>query len=415
MEPTSITTWPNAKATRSDRPDVSIATVIQEVRSGVYSAQVAALRQTLASGDVTSYKLAKIYLPAFTAAGMFDRRHHSECLLRHSGVLPIDIDNVPDLIGLKARLVGDAYIYYCFVSPSGAGLKLGVRIDPANHLGGYFASEVYFKTTYDVTIDQSCKDICRLTFVSHDPDAWLNPGAVQLPLTDSAKATADAYLKSTKPSKKKQFNPDTTPKTLPLKAVEVTEDVEPVVLQWLLRSCVATDLGCNNHLLHRLARRCLGLRTPITAAQRMTVFNSWHTASQTSGQDGSSVLQDSYDDYSAKFAYAFQDGKVKLVCRDVIGEEWAAISSANGNYPMPAEAAKYTDPKWKHSVALAHRLAVRNGDRPFILSCADLSRVLNVAKDTAGNILNGLLRDDILRLVMAHTEFKARRFAYNSK
>ena len=70
---------------------------------------------------------------------------------------------------------------YCFVSPSGDGLKVGVRIplvpNDTTYKKYWQAIANYYQHRYGVTWDPSGKDICRLCYVSWDPDLYYNPEA----------------------------------------------------------------------------------------------------------------------------------------------------------------------------------------------------------------------------------------------
>jgi hypothetical protein len=109
--------------------------------------------------------------------------------LAHSNLLQIDLDKlnggVPEV---RAKVRGDPHILFGFISPSGDGLKLGLRIDGDRHLESFLAAESYFLATYGVKIDRSVKDRLRLCFVSHDPDLWTNDNATQLPIPEAVPA-----------------------------------------------------------------------------------------------------------------------------------------------------------------------------------------------------------------------------------
>jgi P4 family phage/plasmid primase-like protien len=70
-----------------------------------------------------------------------------------------------------------------FLSPTGDGLKCVFRVQPDadTHKASFRAVEEHVRKVTGLQIDQSCSDIARLCFLSHDPDAYLNDTALELP------------------------------------------------------------------------------------------------------------------------------------------------------------------------------------------------------------------------------------------
>ena len=68
-------------------------------------------------------------------------------------------------------------MYSCFISPSGAGLKVLVRIpqDPNNHVGYFLSLEKHFNSTY---FDKTTKNISRVCYESYDPLIYINDKAL---------------------------------------------------------------------------------------------------------------------------------------------------------------------------------------------------------------------------------------------
>ena len=82
-----------------------------------------------------------------------------------------------------------------FDSPTGDGVKVVIRVpaDAESHHASYLAVQAHVGKLTGVPIDESCKDVARLCFLSHDPDAYSNPNAVELPaITDAATSVRPA-------------------------------------------------------------------------------------------------------------------------------------------------------------------------------------------------------------------------------
>lgn len=113
-----------------------------------------------------------------TFSGVFSKRKDTE-LVKHSGLLTIDFDHIPNLQQLKNLLLNDEYFEteLMFTSPSGDGLKWIISIDltQVSHANNFQAIANYIKYTYKVEVDKSGKDISRACFLPHDPEAYINP------------------------------------------------------------------------------------------------------------------------------------------------------------------------------------------------------------------------------------------------
>ena len=112
--------------------------------------------------------------PAVTISGTFPDERKASKIEKHSGFIAIDFDDIEDIDHARAELYADEYTYSGFLSVSGNGLCIIVKIDGSRHLDAFNGLEKYYFTKYGYQIDQSCKDVSRLRFVSYDPDLTLN-------------------------------------------------------------------------------------------------------------------------------------------------------------------------------------------------------------------------------------------------
>ncbi len=144
---------------------------------------IVAIRAAKLTGDAETASRLKQGLPAVTISGTFSEREKGG-LLEHSGLLVLDFDNMApeSLPDLKTRLAADSHVQAMFVSPSGNGLKVVVRIpaEPAKHRASFLTAATYFKTSHGIDADASGKDVTRLCFLSYDPDAFLRDGDAEV-------------------------------------------------------------------------------------------------------------------------------------------------------------------------------------------------------------------------------------------
>jgi predicted P-loop ATPase len=95
-------------------------------------------------------------------------------LIQHSGLICIDFDAVDDVARLKSELAKDPYTFAALLSVSGNGLAALVKIEPERHLDAFNGLKQYYFKNYGQLIDQSCKNVSRLRFLSYDPLLYVN-------------------------------------------------------------------------------------------------------------------------------------------------------------------------------------------------------------------------------------------------
>ena len=144
------------------------------VRSDKYRNDIEKVRESLASGNKTKADKLKLKLPAVTPSGVFSYRRQGQ-EYTHSGLLCLDFDHCGK--GAKEPLSSDKYTVLAFVSPSGDGVKLLVRIDPSKHTESFRFAQAYYRVHYGLEVDRQCSDVTRPCFLSYDPEVVFRPEA----------------------------------------------------------------------------------------------------------------------------------------------------------------------------------------------------------------------------------------------
>ncbi len=163
-----------------------MSTALDRIKKGQSKTTIDAIR----SGN----KDAKKKLPVVCFSGEFATRA-DDALFEHSSLLVLDFDHI-DVAQAKGALATDDYVYSCWVSPSGDGLKALVKVtNPERHRDHFRALRTYFHKQYDLEVDESGVNESRACFESYDPDLILNP--------DSKSFGAFASEKSEKPQEAK--------------------------------------------------------------------------------------------------------------------------------------------------------------------------------------------------------------------
>jgi hypothetical protein len=114
-------------------------------------------------------------LPAICFSGKFNKRADNN-LIEHSGLICLDFDGYvkrKQLLEDKDSLCKDRFVFSVFISPSGNGLKVLVKIppDPENHQHYFNSLEKHFNSPY---FDKTCKNVSRVCYESYDPLLYIN-------------------------------------------------------------------------------------------------------------------------------------------------------------------------------------------------------------------------------------------------
>jgi hypothetical protein len=117
----------------------------------------------------------KKQLPAICFSGTFNKRTDAS-LIQHSGLICLDFDGYTkqkELLQDKENLSKNKYVFSVFISPSGNGLKVLVKIpaDAENHTSFFNSLEKYFNSTY---FDKTSKNLSRVCYESYDPLIYVN-------------------------------------------------------------------------------------------------------------------------------------------------------------------------------------------------------------------------------------------------
>lgn len=166
-----VTIFSNIKETSTPfHRDVSM--VFDRIKTGKYADLIKQIRR---EKDKTARNELKKNLPAICFSGTFQKRA-DDAIIDHSGLICLDFDGYKtkrEMLEFKESLKEDAYVMAAFVSPSGDGLKVIIKIpaDIQNHKRYFDALEKHFDCPeFDVT----SKNISRVCYESYDPDIHIN-------------------------------------------------------------------------------------------------------------------------------------------------------------------------------------------------------------------------------------------------
>lgn len=159
----------------------SLLTILDEIKTGKYRHAIVYLRKSLSEKKQEAYDKAKKSLPAFTPSAKFVGGRKLEFLAEYSNCLILDIDklSLADLQNASHLANQSEFTFASFISPSGNGLKILVKIDTpkTEHKETFLLVQEHYEKLLNLEIDKSGKDVTRLCFYSWDENLYLNENA----------------------------------------------------------------------------------------------------------------------------------------------------------------------------------------------------------------------------------------------
>ena len=168
---TQITIFRNIKDTNAPfhRP---IDLILERIKNGTNKELIKKIRS---EKNKKIRQELKQHLPAVCFSGVFTKRTDSS-ISEHSGIICLDFDGYEkrkDMLQDKEKFTKNKYVYSVFISPSGKGLKVLVKIpkDTDNHVNYFNSLENYFNNEH---FDTTSKNISRVCYESWDALIYVN-------------------------------------------------------------------------------------------------------------------------------------------------------------------------------------------------------------------------------------------------
>lgn len=153
-----------------------ISFILDRIKIGSSAELVRKIRSVDKKNDRNELKK---QLPAICFSGTFSKRADN-AIIEHSGLICLDFDAFETnktMLAYKSFLAKDEYVYAVFISPSGDGLKVLVRIPPDidDHKAYFNSLENHFSSPY---FDKTSSNLSRVCYESHDPSIYINEGSL---------------------------------------------------------------------------------------------------------------------------------------------------------------------------------------------------------------------------------------------
>lgn len=190
-----ITVFSNFSNTKNPK-FYPIDTVLDTIKKCTIQKQIGVIRN---EKDEKRKKELKKMLPCILFSGEFSERN-DKSIKSHSGFVVLDWDKLDNVEDKKSEISLLPYIYSCFISPSGDGVKAVVRIpaDTKKHRGYYKGLMQIFPDLDATSINES-----RICYASCDKDIYINTIATTF---DNYIEVLDAKINNTVDVKEVKYN-----------------------------------------------------------------------------------------------------------------------------------------------------------------------------------------------------------------
>jgi hypothetical protein len=239
---------------------LTIDKMLERIKNGRSKELVDEIRNTI---DKAKKDALKKNLPSIVFSGKYENRNDKKCL-EYSGFMILDFDKVENIEQKKKELCNTDFIYACWVSPSGDGLKALVKIaEPKKHRDHFKALEKEIEG-----IDASGINESRVCFESYDPEIYIN-------------INATTYSKLIKVEKE-----------VVNKLVTEHNAIFKKILTWLSNKGDAFQNGRNN-FIHKLACACFrfGIEKSLTES---LIFSEFPTSHDFTKREAQTAINSAY-------------------------------------------------------------------------------------------------------------------------
>lgn len=272
MQSIKVSIFPNAKTV--GKPFyIPIEKVVERIKFGSPAKNI--IDKIRQSSDISERRKLKVELPSICFSGIFEKRNEKS-ITTHTGLVAIDFDHLNErLLTFKENICRDKHTFLAFISPSGDGLKVIVKI-PANietHKLSCAALIDYYK---EETLD-SFEDVCRICFESYDPEIYYNP-----------QSDIFTVLKEEKIIKRQ------------IETKNIITDFDDIIKRidrWLEKKGEFYQDGSKHKFLVKLASAYNRFGIPEYVGVQKAIFNYIHKASSVDPKDFDDIFKRVYKSY----------------------------------------------------------------------------------------------------------------------
>jgi len=107
-----------------DKTQIELESVFERIKNSRYKDLIEGMRKSYPSKE---YDEAKVKLPVYRFSGIFESGT-DKGIIEHSGIICLDFDKLENVEEYRECLISNKHTYACFLSPSGNGFKVLVKI-----------------------------------------------------------------------------------------------------------------------------------------------------------------------------------------------------------------------------------------------------------------------------------------------
>lgn len=223
--------------------------------------------------DPQRRKQLKAALPCAAISGIFNGGHAAANMIRHTGLICVDIDATPSNTQSPVWLrMGEILrsldcVLYAARSCSGNGYFAVIPLAyPERHKEHFNYLHKAFADLWGIALDDNCKDLTRLRFATFDPAAYVNGSAKILTgMISEQEAPAGSAADTDTAS---GFTDETTRERIEryLEQIEASEtDITGSYAEWLKVGMAFASLGeTGREYFHRASQYYTGYSRPAT-------------------------------------------------------------------------------------------------------------------------------------------------------
>lgn len=148
---------------------LTVEKALERIKEGKSKDRVLGIRNAL---DKERANELKKNLPSVCFSGKFSANRTDSDLIEHSGFIVLDFDNC-DVTETKSKLSSEKFVYACWISPGGNGVKALVKIkNKSKHIEHFNSLRERFPD-----VDKSGRNISRVCYESFDSEIFINDKA----------------------------------------------------------------------------------------------------------------------------------------------------------------------------------------------------------------------------------------------
>ena len=257
---------------------ISVEAALKRIQQGKSKTTVEEIRKTI---DKEKANKIKLNLPSICFSGKFGADRTDVQLIQHSGFVVLDFDNIFELREKQTEIISNPFVYACWISPSGNGLKALVKIaNGAKHREHFQALQEVFPE-----IDRSGINVSRVCYESYDTEIYINENA-------------EVFKKIKK-----------TEKVVVYEKNDDDEKIFKNIVTWLSNKNEAFVTGERNNFIFKLASACCRFGINEMTANSM-IHSEFLTNSEFTKNEANRAIRSAYKANSGNFGSASFDKEI---------------------------------------------------------------------------------------------------------